>query len=133
MKLREHRASLRESMASVVTIAPTREAILTHINLVLAPYERTFTDQEFTIEYYGRDERIGWDQYYILILGFGVFGFIDGPVEEKVICPSCLKEKTDRADHLFIEQQGECLSCDHMRLETHFAPLLDLDPFEEDG
>ncbi|AHC30525.1 hypothetical protein CC53_gp108 [Rhizobium phage vB_RleS_L338C] len=43
----------------------------------LAQYDRVTL-----VKPYGWDERIGWETHIVLVSGYGVFGFTDGPLEE---------------------------------------------------
>ncbi len=83
MKIREHRAYLSESMKTVLEIDPTAEAIVRVASDALKPFNFKVTLDMIKTEKYGNgiDERIGWDTHIVIIKGYGVFGFIDGPIK----------------------------------------------------
>lgn len=85
MKIREHRGGLRESMETVVEIAPSIEAIVSHIRECWGPFHpekmQNITAEMVTVEKYGGiDSRIGWDTHIVDVEGLGVFGMTDGPL-----------------------------------------------------
>jgi len=83
MKLREHRGNLAESMATVIEIPPTLEALKTVINNELSVFGvPEITDNMIRIEPYGFDKRINWNTHIVMIAGYGVYGYIDGPLQE---------------------------------------------------
>lgn len=81
MKIREHRGSLVDSMATVTVIEPTAEAIARLASLAMLDYGVAFTADQVKIEWYCYDPRIGWETYIVTLEGYGVFGFTDGPLE----------------------------------------------------
>ena len=81
MKFRDHRGSLTESMATVIDIPPTLEALKIIINTELGKYGvPEISDEMITVESYGFDNRIGWDTHIVIVNGYGVYGYIDGPI-----------------------------------------------------
>ena len=71
-KFRQHRGGLWESMQTVepcTSMAQLRTICsrLSHI-----------PDPNIRIVYSGRDERVGWDTYYVEVVGYGVVGMVDG-------------------------------------------------------
>lgn len=68
-------------MNTVVEIAPTRNALIREVR---ASFEGAFNfqDDAVKVEYYTLDERIGWDTHIVVIDGYGVWGFTDGPVAD---------------------------------------------------
>lgn len=85
MKIREHRETLDESMETVEEIDPTMEAIASFINRKYAGWlgDLPFPVKRIKVIPYTFDTRIGWDTHIVVIEDFGVFGFTDGPVQEK--------------------------------------------------
>jgi hypothetical protein len=81
VKLRKHRGSLVDSMATVIEIEPTMKALLKAMREDLSP-GWSFNVDDVTVEPYGWDERIGWDTHIVNIAGFGPYGFTDGPLRE---------------------------------------------------
>lgn len=78
MKVREHRGSLDESMATVKEIEPTLDALTAHINEVLSGWlGGGVTADTIVIHPQGFDSRIGWNTYLVAVEGYGVFGMID--------------------------------------------------------
>lgn len=86
MKLREHRRGLHESLATTVEIEPTTEALLEVIRAALAPYGVAIAPASVRVEPYGFDARIGWDTHIVVVGGYGVFGFTDGPLSAPPVC-----------------------------------------------
>jgi hypothetical protein len=79
-KFREHRGGLDESLATTVRLY-TYPALLKHVRGLLAPWG-VRVDKLKIESYYGYDDRIGWDTYIVILEGYGVVGFTDGPVED---------------------------------------------------
>lgn len=81
MKYRPHRASLADSMADLVEIDGTRDALIELIRTELRPWPTMDHFPQTAIHvssYGGPDARIGWDQVFIVTLdGYGVLGFTD--------------------------------------------------------
>lgn len=80
MKLREHRRFLHESMATVIEIEPTLAALIAAVREGLKGWHE-FKDHSVHVEPYCYDERIGWDCHIVVVDGWGVYGFTDGPVK----------------------------------------------------
>lgn len=83
-KFRPHRGSLEEAMTQVQEFA-SRADLIAYIKQELDPYsvephplERY--DRITRIGPYTKDDRIGWDTHVVLVNGYGVFGFTDGPL-----------------------------------------------------
>jgi hypothetical protein len=81
MRVREHRGnSLEESLATMVNIEPTSEALTEHINSVLAKYEFRTQPESITVTMLmdEPDHRTGWERTCaISVDGYGFFGFCD--------------------------------------------------------
>ena len=86
MKYRDHRGGLAQSLATMVELSTTREALIAHLATTW-PFRQGLADlgadrlAEIKVERYyeGGDERIGWKEVWIVILpDFGVLGFTDG-------------------------------------------------------
>jgi len=82
VKLREHRGSLADSLATTIEIDPTIDALLLAIRNALAPYDVTVEAGMVKVSPYGFDERIGWNAHIVTVDGYGVFGFTNGPLNE---------------------------------------------------
>jgi hypothetical protein len=78
MKFRLHRGTLTESMTTVREIT-SRTELLRVVAADLAPLR--ITDEMIRTVHYGPDSRINWkDSYLVIVDGFGVAGFTDGPI-----------------------------------------------------
>lgn len=78
--IREHRAGLDESMATVQTVRD-REHLVKIIGESFANFSRIkITPEKVTVEPYGYDRRINWDTHLIYIKGYGVWGMANGPI-----------------------------------------------------
>ena len=84
MKLREQRGGLAESMATVIEIPPTLEALKTAINNSLGQYGTwpVITAEMIEVVPYVFDNRINWDTHLVIIKDYGVYGYTDGPLQE---------------------------------------------------
>lgn len=71
--------TLEESMAKVATIA-SREGLLTYLRLHYAFWKPT--NDNVTVEAYGRDDRNGWDTHLVCVAGKAAL-FADGPLPWK--------------------------------------------------
>jgi hypothetical protein len=81
-RVREHRGSLVDSMNTLAAVAD-REALIALMRDSFANFPTFVLDPEKVkvSPYFGRDDRINWDQTYIVeIEGYGVWGFTDGPL-----------------------------------------------------
>lgn len=76
MRFREHRGSLEDSLKTTVELKDGR-ALLEYATGKLGP----FPPKSLRVKHYCFDERVGWDTHIVMIKGYGVFGFTDGPVE----------------------------------------------------
>lgn len=77
MKVREHRGGLDASMATVVEIEPTFEALAEHFSKI---HQEKYQASDIKLNYYGCDPRIGWNQYLVTIKGLP-HGFTNSDVE----------------------------------------------------
>lgn len=82
MKLRQHRGQLANSMATVIEIAPYRSSLALAVNDEMAEFGFAVAEEAIHVEHCGRDDRNGWDTHIVTIDGYGVYGFVDGPLEE---------------------------------------------------
>lgn len=84
MKLRRHRGSYDESMATVVEIEPTRSALLQAIVESEEGLEtESLTESMISVDHYGFESKSGWDAHLVTVRGWGIYGFTDGPLEER--------------------------------------------------
>lgn len=77
MRVREHRGTLAESLATVFKVE-TKSQLLDEIN---ARSETHFREDDLAITHLGMDERCGWDTYAISLRGYGMFGYCDAMPE----------------------------------------------------
>lgn len=78
MRLREHRGSLSDSLATTQTLANTRAALVSAVSAVLSRFGVTVTDSTVRVSWYAADNRCGWGQTFIVAVdGYGIFGFTD--------------------------------------------------------
>jgi hypothetical protein len=82
VKLRDHRGLFEESMQTVREIEPTKAALVADMEVALAPYNFTVDHEAVHVTPYVQDIRNGWDTYIVYIDNYGVFGYVDGPIEE---------------------------------------------------
>lgn len=82
MRVREHRGLLCDSLNTAREIAPTQAAVTAWIAELLKSFPDLLVREDLVhVEPYGWDERIGWDTHIVLLDGYGVFGFTDGPLQ----------------------------------------------------
>lgn len=79
MKFRLHKGSLIASMATVVDIEATKQAIVDHYNSLQMLGAAPCTPQDIEVKPYGYDHRNCWDTH-IVVCSEGVIGFTNGPV-----------------------------------------------------
>jgi hypothetical protein len=81
VKFREHRATLEQSMQTVVEL-PDLSALVEHIKKLLEgwPSAPVITTGTITVEPYVYDDRIEWNTHIVVLKKYGVVGFTDGPV-----------------------------------------------------
>lgn len=79
MRLRQHRGTLVESLATTVEIEPTIEALAKAMRDALAPHIPVEA-RSIEVAPYGFDTRCGWNTHIVTMLDHGVFGFTDGPL-----------------------------------------------------
>ncbi len=77
-KFRCHRVGLAESMETVVEFDGSKEALMAVLETTALPFPSLDLSQ-IDVEYYGHDERIGWDTYIVTVKENAV-GFTDCPV-----------------------------------------------------
>lgn len=82
MKLRQHRGSLAESLATEVEIYNTLHALSTYIARDLEQFNVTVKPEHITVSFYAHDPRIHSDVYLVEVEGFGVYGFTNKPLRE---------------------------------------------------
>lgn len=80
MKIRQHRGSFADSMATVAEIEPTMQAIRDHIAKVEPDRPLGF----ITVTSTGVDKRCGWDTQLIELTD-GVFGYCEQSVHHSVL------------------------------------------------
>jgi hypothetical protein len=90
MWLRENRRTIWQSLATSVRIK-NRAQLVRYIAGRLRKSRVAITDDLVHVSHYGYDDRIDWDEYIIVVEGFGVFGYSDEP------CPSA-SEPTQPAE-----------------------------------
>ncbi len=88
MKYRDHKGSLSDSMETVIELSGKWELyhhLLNTLPIVNFKGKRfrhsSFEINELEINKYVYDKRINWDTYIVILKGFGVVGFTDGPAE----------------------------------------------------
>jgi hypothetical protein len=72
---------LNESLEKAITIK-SRAELISIIREQLFHWYVEFTDDQFHVEQYDYDERIGWDTYIVTLDGYGVLGYTNGPLPE---------------------------------------------------
>lgn len=82
MKFREHRGTLADAMHTCVEL-PNHAALVEHCRRLFESFPTAPRVDEHTVKVMlyttDRDERIGWDNTYIVTLkNHGVLGFTDG-------------------------------------------------------
>lgn len=80
MKLRKRLIPFEASMATVIDIEPTVEAIITEIMKTFPNIPVSVTDKTVHVVPYGYDGKSGWNTYSVSIDDWGVYGFTDGPL-----------------------------------------------------
>jgi hypothetical protein len=95
MWLRENRRTIWQSLATSVRIK-NRSELVRSIAGRLRKSRIAITDDMIHVTHYGYDDRIDWDEYIIVVEGFGVFGYTDEP------CP-CALETAQPADSVETE------------------------------
>lgn len=78
MKLRQH-CGFEESLETIVTIEPTKEALVAEIR---KNSWIEISENDVKVSYYTFDKRINWETYIVEIIGWGVYGFTDGPLKD---------------------------------------------------
>jgi hypothetical protein len=78
MWLRENRRTIWQSVATSVRIK-NRAQLVRHIAGRMRKSRVAITDDMIHVTHYGYDDRIDWDEYIIVVEGFGVFGYTDEP------------------------------------------------------
>lgn len=78
MRVREWRKSVRRSLATTVRIR-NRAQLVRHVSAKLRKDGIVIPDEFIHVTHYGYDDRIDWDEFIIVVEGFGVFGYTDAP------------------------------------------------------
>jgi hypothetical protein len=78
MWLRENRRTIWQSLATSVRIK-NRAQLIRYIAGKLRKSRVAITDDMIHVTHYGYDDRIDWDEYIVVVEGFGVFGYTDEP------------------------------------------------------
>jgi len=78
MWLRENRQTIWQSLATSVRIK-NRAQLVRYISDKMRKSRVAITDDMIHVTHYGYDDRIDWDEYIIVVEGFGVFGYTDEP------------------------------------------------------
>ena len=76
---RDHRYLLEDSMDTVREIKNLDDLIL-DMQKGLRFFGQDVARDQVTVKQYCYDNRIGWDTYIVIIEGYGVYGFTDGPL-----------------------------------------------------
>jgi hypothetical protein len=84
MWLRENRRTIWQSLATSVRIK-NRAQLVRYIAGRMRKSRVAITDDMVHVTHYGYDDRIDWDEFIVVVEGFGVFGYTDEP------CPSALE------------------------------------------
>jgi hypothetical protein len=79
MKIRIHTGGLAESIRTVATIEPTKEAIAQYLRDRWGGLGYDIYSENIRVEPYGFDKRIGWDTYIVLLDGHAS-AFTNGPL-----------------------------------------------------
>ena len=82
VRLREHRGTLSDSLATVIDIEPTHAAVTSHVRRILEPYGLIVAESAVGIAPYEGSYGASFDEntHIVTVEGYGVFGFTDGPV-----------------------------------------------------
>lgn len=81
VKIRMHRGSREDSMATLESISPTFEAVQEYLQ---RHYDRIFTSEELSTELYGRGApKVDWDYIHIIKCEAGVLAYTDCKIELK--------------------------------------------------
>jgi hypothetical protein len=78
MWLRENRRTIWQSLATSMRIKNRAQLVRT-IAGKLRKSRAAITDDMIHVTHYGYDDRIDWDEYIVVVEGFGVFGYTDEP------------------------------------------------------
>lgn len=103
MRVREFRKNVRRSLATTVRVK-NRAQLVRYISAKLSKKGAPIPDDLIHVTHYGYDDRIGWDEHIIVVEGFGVFGYTDGP------CPTLAQVAAQADEEEFSE------------IESAFAP-----------
>lgn len=82
MRFREHRGSLADSVATMVELAPTMDALVLHLQAIAKPWPTMPPINRHTVTVTDQtpkpDNRIGWaETRYVVLQGYGVLGMVD--------------------------------------------------------
>ncbi len=78
MRVRESRATLNASLTNVATVAGRAE-LVRYIADRLSARGLQVTDDMIHVDHVGYNQQTEWDEYRIVVDGYGLFGFTDGP------------------------------------------------------
>lgn len=125
MLFRDHKGSLADSMATVYYVRD-RQHFIEIMRERLAPWQREVPDDGVKIEPYVEDKRIGWDSHIVTLDGYGVLGFTNGPLEERISDKPALRfrEMLDRTGEQMESVKGVEDIIDLVAiLNRNFAPF----------
>ena len=83
MKLRQHRGSLAESLATEVEIYNTLHALHTYVARDLKQFDVVVQPEQIKVSFYVHDPRTCSNTYLVEVEGYGVYGFTDQPLREE--------------------------------------------------
>ena len=83
MKLRQHRGTLAESLATEVEIYNTLYALHIHVARDLKKFGAVVQPEQIKVSFYVHDPRIPCDTYVVEVEGHGVYGFTNKPLREE--------------------------------------------------
>jgi len=78
-KYRDHKGSLTESMGTVQEF-DTKNDLIYYLRGSLKKFGVEFSNESVQIKPYIYDERINWNTHIVIIGGYGITGYTDGPV-----------------------------------------------------
>jgi hypothetical protein len=76
MRFREHRGTLAESLETAVEIE-SRAELIAHLRTV---YQFEIRERDLVCRPYASDPRVEGQTYIVTLAGFGVLGFLNGPL-----------------------------------------------------
>lgn len=90
MRVRENRTNVWRSLSTTVRL-DGRAQLVRHIAGKLGKNGAAITDEIIHVTHYGYDDRIDWDEYIIVVEGFGVFGYSDEPCPAQAAAPALMQ------------------------------------------